>query len=450
MMVTMGSQQIIVFDVETTGTDVRRDQVIELCVQFGLDHDAPHRVWRIRPDVPIHPEAQAVHGISADDLRDCPRFADVADTIRAVFAPAEVLVGYNLSFDIGMLQAEYARLDQFIDLRAKQVVDPFRLWQQCEPRSLMHAHKRFVGDSFAEAHSAAADVAATGRVLRGMLKSFELGDRSWEDIAAVCEPESDTWVGSSRHLRWSDEGRPVLGFGKHKGKALDALASSEDEGYLRWILGNDFPSHVHQICVRALELPAEQFLAWVRELHGPPPASDQEVAVEPSASAEREQPAVSSPEQPAPRPAAGATLPLAQHRAATAPSPPQRTAAEPPAPRPPREAASRPEEATTLARRAAAALIATGSAGGNADPQRPHARSEPSGEGRHDDRPRADARPTSAQLRLANAAATPTGAKPQVAKRPATSKSKSAKKPVKAATLLLPLEEHWLAAPDRS
>jgi len=264
-------QRILVFDVETTGTDKRRDQVIELCVQFGVYGDATSRTWRIRPEVPIHPGAQAVHGISMDDLADCPRFADVADDVRQVFAEVDVLVGYNLAFDIDMLQAEYQRLGQpALAIADKQIIDPFRLWQQCEPRSLQDAHRRFVGQEFAAAHSAAADVAATGRVLRGMLGHFGLaGD--WDAIARVCEPERGSWIGPSRHLRWDDGGQPVLSFGKHAGMPLDRLARGPDAGYLRWVIDKDFPPHVREICQRAMDLEPAAFGAWLAEHYGRPP-----------------------------------------------------------------------------------------------------------------------------------------------------------------------------------
>lgn len=264
----MRTGEVIVFDVETTGTERSRDQVIELCVQLGLDEDAPHRVWRLRPSVAIQPAAQAVHGISMDDLIGCPRFGEVADEVREVFAQARVLIGYNLAFDIGMLQAEFDRLGQTLELHDKLIVDAFRMWQQCEPRSLQHAHQRFVGDAFAEAHSAAADVAATGRVLRGMIQAFGLAGRDWSAIAEVCEPERATWIGPTHHVRWSPEGRAVLGFGKHAGQPLDALARAEDGSYLRWMLSRgDFPPHVREICTRALEQPAEQLATWLESTY---------------------------------------------------------------------------------------------------------------------------------------------------------------------------------------
>ncbi len=264
----MSRSRIIVFDVETTGTDRRRDQVIELCVQFGLEPSAERETWRVKPEVPISPGAQAVHGISMDDLADCPPFAAVAEPFRRIIAEAEVLVGYNLAFDIEMLQAEYQRLGQpALDLGAKMIIDPFRLWQQCEPRTLQDAHRRFVGDTFDEAHSASADVAATGRVLAGMVEQFGL-PRDWSSVAQVCEPNRAQWVGSSRHIQWQD-GDAVLSFGRHGGTPVWELAHGADANYLRWILDKDFPGHVHEICRAALDLDRAAFTDWLLGTYGP-------------------------------------------------------------------------------------------------------------------------------------------------------------------------------------
>ena len=263
--------KIIVFDCETTGIDFTRDQVIELCVQHGLDDAMTSQTWRIKPAVPIHPAAQAVHGITMEDLAECRPFAAFADEIARVFASADVIVGYNLSFDIDMLQAEYTRLQQpLLDLSGKQIVDAFRLWQQCEPRSLQHAHRRFVGDEFAAAHSASADVAATGRVLVGMLRHFNLGDQDWGQIASVCDPDRlsrGSWVGPSKHLRWENE-VIVLGFGKYMGTPLHELAAGPDRSFLRWVLEKGFPPHVGEICRAALERSGDELIAWARERFG--------------------------------------------------------------------------------------------------------------------------------------------------------------------------------------
>ena len=249
-----------------------QDQIIELCIQHGLEDDALNQTWRIKPSVPIHPGAQAVHGIAMADLEGCPAFAEIVDAILAVFAEADVIVGYNIAFDIEMLQGELARAGRSpLDFQGKQIVDAFRLWQQCEPRSLQHAHQRFVGNGFAAAHSASADVAATGRVLAGMLRAFNLDGQDWTQIANVCDPGRASWVGPSRHLRWEGDAI-VFGFGKHAGAALHDIACGPERGFLRWILdrppGRDFPPHVVEVCRAALDLPQGEFLQWARRRYG--------------------------------------------------------------------------------------------------------------------------------------------------------------------------------------
>jgi DNA polymerase-3 subunit epsilon len=188
---------VVIFDCETTGIDRQNDQIIELCIQRGLtddqDDERPVEVktWRLKPVAPIHPQAQAVHGIALEDLEACPGFAEVAEEIAAAFAAADVVVGYNIAFDIEMLQAEYARCGKPpLDFSTKIIVDALRLWQQFEPRSLQNAHQRFVGNAFEAAHTASADVAATGRVLTGMLRAFALDGQNWQEIATKGDPYS--------------------------------------------------------------------------------------------------------------------------------------------------------------------------------------------------------------------------------------------------------------------
>lgn len=251
---------IIVLDVETTGKDRARDQVIELCMQLGLDEYSEFRTWRIKPSVPIHPEAQAVHGITVEQLADCPTFGSSAPQIAALLSAAEVIVGYNVAFDLDMIQAEFARAGYPpLDLSTKQVVDVLRLWHHVEPRTLVAAHEKFCGESMTNAHAATADVAATARVLSAMLERFGLVERAWPELAAIADPfpGRDKWIGSSHHVQWREDGYAVFAFGKHNGSRIDQV----DTGFLRWVLGKDFPSHVKDICHLALHKRGPELLA---------------------------------------------------------------------------------------------------------------------------------------------------------------------------------------------
>lgn len=261
--------RLIVLDVETTGVARDADEVIELAVQFGLVGAAAgcapaQRVWRFRPSKSVGSSAQ-VHGITDEMLAREPTFAACAPTIAQVLAGGDVIVGYNVQFDLDMLAAAFARARvECPPFERAVIVDALRLWHQREPRTLAAAHERFVGGALVDAHSAGADVAATGVVLLGMLKAFGLEGLPWAELAAIADPDRLTWLGPSSHIRWID-GVPTITFGKHKGRsALDP----EVRSYLRWMQGADFPAHVKEIAAAA-QTPIT-FLEWARRRYPPP------------------------------------------------------------------------------------------------------------------------------------------------------------------------------------
>ena len=268
--------RIVVLDVETTGKVRERDQIIEVCVQLGLDAGAESHVWRVRPTVPIAPDAQAVHGITAADLESCPPFAAVAPRLVLLLDAADVIVGYNVGFDLDMVQAELARAHMApLDLAFKQVVDVLRLWHHVEPRTLAAAHEKFVGRPIVDAHAAAADVAATGNVLVAMLDRFELAGRAWHELAAMANPFTgrEKWIGPSHHLQWEGD-VAVFAFGKNRGARIDQV----DAGFLNWVIRMDFPAHVKDVCRHALGLRGEALHAWIAQRFPRPVRTDDALA----------------------------------------------------------------------------------------------------------------------------------------------------------------------------
>lgn len=267
------SHKVVIFDVETTGVDPLHDQIIELCVQYSPDPDAPQQTWRIKPQTPISPEAQSVHGITMEDLKECPDFASYEQTFRDIFESAEVLIGYNMEFDLKFIQSEFRRLKTAeLDLRSKCLVDPYRIWRFMEPRTLTHAYQRFVGEEFCGAHAAAEDVRATGEVLNGMLQAFNMPKYDWERLSAISSLSFKAWIGPSSHFVWH-KGVPVFGFGKFKNRPLTDVALEDNGSYLKWVANSDFPDHVKSIASSACSKTPGEFKDWLRENFGPEPAS---------------------------------------------------------------------------------------------------------------------------------------------------------------------------------
>lgn len=102
----------IIFDTETTGLDSREDRIIELGGVELVNRFPTGRTFHffINPQGrQIHADAQAVHGISADQLVDKPIFSAVVDEFIELIDGAK-LVAHNANFDIGFINAEFARI----------------------------------------------------------------------------------------------------------------------------------------------------------------------------------------------------------------------------------------------------------------------------------------------------------------------------------------------------
>ena len=101
---------IIFFDLETTGIDIARDRIVEISmVKVMPDGEEIVRTRRINPGMPIPAEATAIHGITDEDVKDCPLFPQIAKSL-AQFIEGCDFGGFNSNrFDLPMLVEEFMR-----------------------------------------------------------------------------------------------------------------------------------------------------------------------------------------------------------------------------------------------------------------------------------------------------------------------------------------------------
>jgi DNA polymerase-3 subunit epsilon len=144
----------IIFDTETTGLESKNDRIIEIGGLELIDHFPTGRSIHlfINPEgKAVHPDALAVHGISDEFLKDKPTFKEVVVEIRAFFEGAR-WVAHNASFDMGFINAEFARLgidpipdDQVLDTlamaRRKHPMGPNSLDALCRRYGIDNSHR---------------------------------------------------------------------------------------------------------------------------------------------------------------------------------------------------------------------------------------------------------------------------------------------------------------------
>jgi DNA polymerase-3 subunit epsilon len=99
----------LLLDTETTGLDPRQGhRIIEIAAVEVVNRrlTGRHLHYRIDPERDIDVAATEVHGMTRDDLRGMPRFADIANDFVDFARGAEWII-HNAPFDVAFFDAEF-------------------------------------------------------------------------------------------------------------------------------------------------------------------------------------------------------------------------------------------------------------------------------------------------------------------------------------------------------
>ena len=258
------TNDIIFFDIESTGLNVVRDRIIQLAMIKYFADGRPHeeRNYLINPGIPISEEAMHVHGITPADVARKPTFRELAEEIYN-FVGSSDLAGYRSNqFDLPMLMEELARYGLELKLEGRKLIDVQRIFYKMEPRTLAAAHRFYCGDEMEGAHDALSDVRATVAVLDGQIKRYQGQDYTDQDGNTVDTPVStntddlhaftndSSIVDATQRLKRNKDGVIVFNFGKYIGRPA-AQTLYEDRQYYQWMLNKEFSVQVKQT-IRAL------------------------------------------------------------------------------------------------------------------------------------------------------------------------------------------------------
>lgn len=175
--------RIGVFDLETTGIDVSTARVVTAAVCLvGPDGQVERSLgWLADPGVEIPEQAEAVHGISTARARAEGRpaaevVAEIIDALRALLTAGLPIVVYNAPYDFSLLHEEALRYgieplpspSPIIDpLVIDKAVDRFRKGKRTLEAAAVH-----YGVVLSDAHDAAADAVAAGRVAQAIAARY--------------------------------------------------------------------------------------------------------------------------------------------------------------------------------------------------------------------------------------------------------------------------------------
>jgi len=182
--------RIAAFDLETTGVSTSDDRIVTAYVGV-LDASGSvvdERRWLADPGIEIPAGATAVHGVTTERARAEGRDArevvgEIVEALRALLSAGIPVVAYNASYDLSLLRHEAIRhgLDPIAD--PSPIVDPLVIDKKVDTYrrgkrtlDIVAAH---YGVELTDAHDAAADAIAAGRI------ALAIADRFARDLPAT-------------------------------------------------------------------------------------------------------------------------------------------------------------------------------------------------------------------------------------------------------------------------
>ena len=236
---------LVFFDLETTGTNIVSDRIVEISyLKVSLNGEEESKTRRINPEMPIPPQSTAIHGITDEDVKNEPTFKMIAKSLAAQIEGCD-LAGYNSNrFDIPLLAEEFLRAGVDIDLMRRKFVDIQTIFHKKEPRNLSAAYKFYCDKDLENAHTAEADTKATYEVLQAQLDRYQ--DLK-NDIVFLSEYSSfNNQVDFAGRVIYNEKKQEVINFGKYKGRLVEEVFQ-EDPGYYGWIMQGDFALHTKKV-----------------------------------------------------------------------------------------------------------------------------------------------------------------------------------------------------------
>ena len=233
------------FDLETTGTDISKDRIVEIAILKLHPNGTQEKMEkRINPEIQIPFEVSQIHGITNEMVANSPTFKEESHKIYSFIKGCD-LAGYNSDrFDIPLLVEELLRAEVSFNFNNIKTVDVQTIFHKMEARTLTAALRFYCDEELSDAHSAQADAKATHDVLLAQLDRYD-------DL----EPNVDFLNNFSKRKKTADfagflvfdkSNEMCFGFGKHKGKKIKDILENEP-GYFGWVLNADFPRYTKKI-----------------------------------------------------------------------------------------------------------------------------------------------------------------------------------------------------------
>ena len=243
---------LVVFDLETTGTWIDKDKIIEIAM-VKCHPDGRREIYdkRVNPEIPIPKFISELTGITDEAVKSAPIFKNIAKEILDFIAKNDV-AGFNIArFDLPLLARELNEAGYPFDWKQLKIYDVQRVYHLNEKRDLNAAYQFYCSKILDNAHSAIADTQATLEILQSQLKKYGTDELTLQALDKFEYKKTADFFDEEQKFRWWN-GKLYVMFGKYaKRYSLQELVQ-KDRAYLEWILSASFSDEVKELVQNAL------------------------------------------------------------------------------------------------------------------------------------------------------------------------------------------------------
>jgi DNA polymerase-3 subunit epsilon len=241
---------LVFFDLETTGTDIATDRIVEISiVKLYPDDHQEVNTYRVNPGILIPACATEVHGITNEDVANSPAFAAIAQEILDKIIGSD-LCGYNLiKFDFPLLRMEFYRNNIDFNIEGINLIDPMKIFMLKEPRDLTSALQFYCNRVHQAAHSAEADTIATKDILLSQINHYDDLPNTVAELSTLSTQGSARYADITGKLKYNENNEIVFNFGAHRNQRV-----IDNRDYVNWMLTRDFPEDTKSIIRRILNI----------------------------------------------------------------------------------------------------------------------------------------------------------------------------------------------------
>ena len=246
------SRTLIILDLETTGTWVEKDKIVEIgMVKYLPGGYKKGFVKRVNPGMHIPESVSKITGIKDKDVKDAPTFREIAPQVIDFLGDCD-LGGFNIErFDIPLLEREIIDAGLKFELGNRVIYDAQKIYNIHEKRTLTAAYNLYCNKTLDNAHSALGDAEATFEILREQVNKYGSREEGINSLSEFDYERSLDYFDKERKFRWWN-GKLYPMFGKHARRHSIRELVEKDRDYLEWILSKDFSEEVKTMIRDAL------------------------------------------------------------------------------------------------------------------------------------------------------------------------------------------------------